>query len=99
MARFQSSGTGRPPQHSEIHPRRADTGPAVLTGVVRRMSLILAVAMGSLAFGGTALASSADQSVAYQLDSAHDGYLSNAPLGTPLVQQWSVSLPGAASYP
>jgi outer membrane protein assembly factor BamB len=99
MPRFQASGVGRSRQRSEIHLRRADGGHAGFSGLLRKISVILAVAIGSWASGGTALASSADQSVAYQLDGAHDGYLSNAPLGTPLVQQWSVSLPGAASYP
>jgi outer membrane protein assembly factor BamB len=46
-----------------------------------------------------ASASPADQSVAYQLNPAHDGHASDAGLATPLAQQWSVTLPGAISYP
>ena len=46
-----------------------------------------------------ALASAADQSVAYQLNAAHDGHISDAALATPLAQAWSVTLPGAISYP
>jgi outer membrane protein assembly factor BamB len=49
--------------------------------------------------GGSALASPTDQSVAYQLSPAHDGHMTDAGLDAPLTQQWSVTLPGAISYP
>lgn len=59
----------------------------------------LAVAVLAVGFAGVAVASPADQSVAYQLGPTHDGHMINAALATPLTQQWSVTLPGASSYP
>ncbi len=65
-----------------------------------RYAAVLAAACCAVAGpSAVALASSADQSVAYQLNATHDGYLAGAPLGTPLTQAWSVPLPGASSYP
>ena len=44
-------------------------------------------------------ASPNDQAVAYQLSPSHDGHMADAGLPTPLEQAWSVTLPGASSYP
>jgi len=41
----------------------------------------------------------ADQATAYQVDVAHDGDIPDAGLAPPLAQAWSVTLPGAVSYP
>ena len=46
-----------------------------------------------------AAGSAAAQSVAYQLNPAHDGHMPNAALATPLAEAWAVTLPGPSSYP
>jgi outer membrane protein assembly factor BamB len=56
-------------------------------------------ALALLALPAAAFASGGDQAVAYQLDPAHDGFQSTGPIAAPLSQAWSVTLPGAVSYP
>jgi outer membrane protein assembly factor BamB len=76
-------------------------------GVAGRWGRICTVAAASvtLNFGVllvvavSARGASSDQSVAYQLDAAHDGYQTGDPITTPLSQAWSVDLGGAISYP
>lgn len=63
------------------------------------MGALVAALAATAPAASVALASPADQSVAYQLDAAHDGHISDAALATPLAQAWSVTLPGAISYP
>lgn len=46
-----------------------------------------------------AFADAGTQSVAYQLDPAHDGYASGVSLGAPLTRAWSQALSGGVSYP
>ena len=41
----------------------------------------------------------ADQAVSLHEDATHDGSIADAGLAPPLTQAWSVTLPGAASYP
>jgi outer membrane protein assembly factor BamB len=63
---------------------------------------LLAVVAGTFATavsGGQVALAAPDQSTAYQLDIAHDGHVPDSALATPLTQEWSVALPGAASYP
>ncbi len=47
----------------------------------------------------TASASPVDQAVTYQLGPSHSGYIADAGLSTPLAEAWSITLPGAISYP
>jgi outer membrane protein assembly factor BamB len=65
------------------------------------MSLAAALAAGLVLCIAPAAADamSSDQAVAYQLDPAHDGYQTDDPISAPLSQAWSVTLPGAVSYP
>ncbi len=63
----------------------------------------LAALAAGLGLGLTApamtLAASTDQAVAYQLDATHDGDITGSAITAPLSQVWSISLPGAISYP
>lgn len=62
--------------------------------------LAVATALLLLGLGASAApASPDDQAVAYQLSPSHDGHMAAAGLTTPLEQAWSVTLPGASSYP
>ncbi len=63
------------------------------------LSFVL-VALGLLV-PSLAAATTADQATAFQLDPAHDGNLTGAPLTTPLTQAWTITLSGetAISYP
>ena len=72
--------------------RRAGRARA-LVGALTAMALLLA------GVGAVAVASPVDQSVAYQLNPAHSGYMADAGLSTPLAEAWSVTLAGAISYP
>jgi len=72
-------------------PTRRATGASSVLALILACLLAWAIGPGS--------ASAADQSVAYQLDVAHDGNLAGTPLTAPLTQAWSVTLPGEASYP
>ena len=59
------------------------------------MVVVAAVALAP----AVACASSVDQSTAYQLDAAHDGYQTGPSISTPLTQLWSRNYVGAVSYP
>jgi outer membrane protein assembly factor BamB len=68
----------------------------------KRSVVFAAVVAALLALGvgaSSALASPGDESTAYQTDVAHNGYIADAGLATPLTQAWSIALPGSASYP
>lgn len=67
-----------------------------------RFGWILAVPLAVAALAITAvpaLADAGDQSVAYQLDSGHDGYASGVTIAPPLSHAWTQTLSGAISYP
>lgn len=77
----------------------ADRDPAVWCGSLTAMALVAAALVAVLTFVPTARAWAAtDQSVAYQLDAAHDGMQSET-ITAPLIQQWSDTLTGSVSYP
>jgi outer membrane protein assembly factor BamB len=57
------------------------------------------MAIATLGGGAPALADAGGQSVAYQLDPAHDGYASGVSLAPPLAKAWSQTLSGSISYP
>jgi outer membrane protein assembly factor BamB len=68
----------------------------------RRATLVLltvAIAAGASLQPTAARASTVDQSTAYQLDPAHDGYQTGGSITTPLTQEWSDTLGGNLSYP
>ena len=58
-----------------------------------------AVAAWMLAGLVGAAAAKDSQSVAYQLSATHTGHIAAGGLDVPLTQQWSITLPGAISYP
>jgi outer membrane protein assembly factor BamB len=61
---------------------------------------LLVIALGALAVvTSPALADAGGNSVAYQLDPAHDGYASGVSLAPPLTEAWAQTLSGAVSYP
>ena len=62
----------------------------------RFKTLLAALALGLLLLVAPAAADAAgstDQDVAYQLDSAHDGFQTADPITAPLSQVWSDTLP------
>jgi outer membrane protein assembly factor BamB len=61
--------------------------------------LIPAVAQTAPAGALTSTTSPADSSVAYQVDSFHDGHLTGGAERPPLVKQWTRDLGGTVSYP
>jgi outer membrane protein assembly factor BamB len=76
----------------------------VLVGQVPRRSVVFAAVVVVMLIAAAvaaplSLASSGDESTAYQSDVAHDGYIADAGLGPPLTQAWSVALTAPISYP
>lgn len=70
------------------------------TRLVRRTLWLMAFSfLIPLVVSTPALADAGSQSVAYQLDPAHDGYASGVSLTPPLVKAWSQTLSGNVSYP
>lgn len=70
------------------------------TRLVGRSLSLLAVAAAICSVATVpALADAGGQSVAYQLDPAHDGYASGVSLAPPLKEAWSRTLSGGVSYP
>jgi outer membrane protein assembly factor BamB len=66
----------------------------------RSCGLLLAVlASACLLTSGVAMADVTDQSVAYQVDAAHDGWLQGVNFPTPLAQEWSDTFAQDVSYP
>ncbi len=66
-------------------------------GWVAVVGTLLAVLGGSVA--ASASADAGGQAVAYQVDTAHDGYQPSPGLTLPLTKQWSINLPANVSYP
>jgi outer membrane protein assembly factor BamB len=64
---------------------------------VNRYALALGLIAGCVA--ASAFAAGTDTAVAYQNNVAHDGTQVDAALAPPYAQAWSVTLPGAVSYP
>src|ERR1041385_801056 len=75
----------------------------MIRGFLTRAALVAAVVGTVAAIASAAPAAPAappaDQARAYQVDSAHDGYIADAGLSAPLTQAWSTTLPSASSYP
>ena len=67
-------------------------------GMVRWCALAATLLIAG-ACTATARAVPGDQAVAYQVDHGHSGAIADAGIAAPLAQAWSVTLPGAASYP
>jgi outer membrane protein assembly factor BamB len=67
--------------------------------VRRSLSLLTVCLLLPLVVTIPALADAGRQSVAYQLDPAHDGYASGVSLAPPLSKAWSKTLSGGLSYP
>ncbi len=75
-----------------------------VAGRARRLLVAAASLTAGLALLGApsaAVASTADQAVAYQLDAQHDGDVTGAPITAPLATAWSAPdvFPGPVSYP
>src|SRR5262249_20279773 len=74
-----------------------------MVGQAMKASVVFAAIVVALITAGAAApltpVSPGDQSTAYQSDPAHDGHIADAGLSAPLSQAWSVTLPGAVSYP
>ncbi|HWE11803.1 MAG TPA: PQQ-binding-like beta-propeller repeat protein [Solirubrobacteraceae bacterium] len=67
-------------------------------GVRFKQALVLLL-LGGLTSAAPALADAGSQSVAYQLNPAHDGYASGVVIAPPLTRAWSDAFSGAVSYP
>jgi outer membrane protein assembly factor BamB len=67
--------------------------------VRRSLSLLVASLLVAAIATTPAFADAGNQSVAYQLDPAHDGYASGVSLAPPLTKAWSQTLSGGVSYP
>ena len=67
--------------------------------VRRSLSLLTVCLLLPLVVTMPAFADAGSQSVAYQLDPAHDGYASGVSLAPPLTKAWSQTLSGGVSYP
>ncbi|MBV9606246.1 MAG: PQQ-like beta-propeller repeat protein [Solirubrobacterales bacterium] len=71
-----------------------------MLGKVGRCGLIVvALLWAGVVSAGPAVADVTDQSVAYQVDPAHDGWLQGITLQTPLQEGWSDTFGGDVSYP
>lgn len=63
------------------------------------VGLVGLVLSGALAAAAPAMGATGDQSVAYQVDPAHDGWLQGVQYGTPLTRRWTDTFGDAVTFP